>query len=569
MSQVTSITNGYVSPTGVIPAISGAVTDTNIGGSGVQLVQMRIGRSDGAFFNLANTSWEYPPTSGQNFQFSTTLILTTFPNYTWSASVPVGVFTDGYQYNLESQSRDFAGNLEVAYTTTTFIVDQSSPTATVTYPSPNGYVNQTGNVSGTVADALVPPGNFPGGIAAVKVRISTNSFTSFWTGSSWTATTNTWFNATLSSNATAWWVLQSPWVTNVTYGAEAYAIDKAGNTQVAYSTVTFIADFTPPTSTITVPNNGTIQTVLTTLSGQASDTPPGQLQTVQLSYQAHGSNYWNPATGHFDSSIPLYSTAAINGNTWSISGSSSVPQFPTTVAGLTYDIFAQAVDAAGNGSAQPGSPTIPPVQSSYIEIVMKTPAPVTTIVSPPIGTPHYTPNSIVMQGGALNYTTTVQVQLLECGQDVTCNTSNLYWNGSVWASTSTEHETYPGFIGVTYFDSVGMTWQMSLPVSTDWIGNEYYQITTKGLNQTQGLSETAGPSATFVIDSSAPPGLTSPRIAAYIRIIFPPCRPQPRIFASRRRADRDLSCGAPERSLNPLELAKPLRSRRLLPARPI
>ena len=79
-----------------------------------------------------------------------------------------------------------------------------------------------------------------------------------------------------------------PWVTNITFAAEAYAIDNSSNTQVVYSTVTFIADFTAAASTITVPNTAVISTVLTSISGTAADTAPGQLQTVQLSYYSKG-----------------------------------------------------------------------------------------------------------------------------------------------------------------------------------------------------------------------------------------------------------------------------------------
>ena len=209
ISQVTSPANGSSFSTVSISTISGTATDLNIGGSGIQFIQMRIGRSDGKFFNLANTTWEAPPTAGQNFQFST-ILAGTKTNYTWTTGVPLGTFGDGYQYNLESQSKDFAGNLEVDFTTTTFTVDLASPTAVITYPSAGGYVNQTGYVQGTAADALVPPGNTPSGINAVEVRISTNSFGSFWTGSSWTATSNTWLTANLSPSATFWWLPQTP-----------------------------------------------------------------------------------------------------------------------------------------------------------------------------------------------------------------------------------------------------------------------------------------------------------------------------------------------------------------------
>ena len=50
------------------------------------------------------------------------------------------------------QATDFAGNVEIAYSTITFIIDQSSPTAAITYPVPGGYVQSNricaGNVDG-------------------------------------------------------------------------------------------------------------------------------------------------------------------------------------------------------------------------------------------------------------------------------------------------------------------------------------------------------------------------------------------------------------------------------------
>ncbi len=419
-----------------------------------------------------------------------------------SSGINPATFADGYQYTVVTQAIDKANNFETPYTTTTFVVDRDSPTAAIVYPAPGGYVSQTGYVQGTSTDTLVAPGNFPSGVAAVKVRISTNSFTSFWNGTSWTASTNTWLNATLSPNTTAWYLPQTPWVTNVTFAAEAYAVDKATNTQVAFSTVTFIADFTPPTSTITVPSTNNLQTVLNTLSGNATDQAPGHLATVQLSYLAHGGQYWDPSTGLFNSPGPLYSTATITGNAWSITGSSSVPNFPTTTGGVTYDIFAQAVDAAGNASAKPGSPTILPGLSSYIEVTLKTPAPITTIISPAPGTPQFNSLTVSLQGTAV-FASTVQVQLLDCGQDPTCGTSNLYWNGAAFVSTA--GWVNGGYVGVTLFD--GTTWQMNLP-GTAWIGNEYYQIISKGRNIPQSIDENPGPAqtATFVFDSSAPVG---------------------------------------------------------------
>ena len=196
---------------------------------------------------------------------------------------------------------------------------------------------------------------------------------------------------------------------------------------------------------------------------------------------------------------------------WVATGSNLPALFPTTVGGVTYDIFAQAVDAAGNVTPQPGTPplpgtpTVPPTQSSYIEIVLKTPAPVSVITSP-VSIAYLQPNNVVLEG-TVTGATTVQVLIQDCALDPTCAAPSLYWNGSAFVSTSgwtNNGYGYFGYVGVTSF-SDGTNWQMSVSAN-GWIGNQYYKITSLGLNVPQGLSESGGPSATFVIDNTAPSG---------------------------------------------------------------
>src|SRR6185312_7669137 len=119
-----------------------------------------------------------------NFPYATTTLTPgSFPNYTWTVAGLAAIFDDGYQYNIETRAQDFAGNFEVAYNTTTFIVDLSSPAAAIVYPSSGGYISQAGAIQGTVADLLIG-GNVPSGPQTVQVRIS-SSPTSFWNGSGW------------------------------------------------------------------------------------------------------------------------------------------------------------------------------------------------------------------------------------------------------------------------------------------------------------------------------------------------------------------------------------------------
>src|SRR5204863_4595185 len=117
------------------------------------------------------------------------------------------------------------GNTEVTLSTTSFIYDVDLPTATVTYPSNNGYVSSTGWPAGTVTDTTL------GVINNVKVRVSSGAPGSyyFWTGSSWTTTANTWRPATLSPSATAWWLPETPGSTTIGFFVEAFGPDQPGN----------------------------------------------------------------------------------------------------------------------------------------------------------------------------------------------------------------------------------------------------------------------------------------------------------------------------------------------------
>ncbi len=515
-SAVTSPADHAFLRNGNLNTITGTATEDATVSAGIDQVLYRVERIDAQgnmkYLNITNGQWQSPPGAvGEAFLFSTSRISLVPPMIQWQTLDPVtdlpdGTFVDGYQYSVQSQAQDNSGNLEVNFGTITFIVDASSPVAAVTYPSNGGYVSQTGYVQGTSSDTLVA-GKVPSGIAHAKVRISTGGFSSFWDGNNWVGNANTWFDATLSPNTTAWWLVLSPepWVSNVTFNVESYSVDNASNTQVVYSTVTFTADFTPPISTITVPALATVATALPTISGSASD-GPGQLSNVQLSYQAKSGadngKYWDPGTGLFNSGTEKFKNATTvntGAGTWNVTGA-DLPNFPTTLGGITYDIFAQAIDAAGNPTTKPGSPTIYPTQSAYMEFVLQTPPPSTTLTSPPANNTHWQIGNVALAGGSLN-ATTVQVQLIECGADLNCGAGNddKFWNGLAWASTS----SWPngGFVGVSDFASNTGTWTLTAGA---WTTARKYTIASKGING--GSQETPQSPWTFVIDDAQPSG---------------------------------------------------------------
>ena len=101
------------------------------------------------------------------------------------------LITANMAYQVVPIATNSAGLIQQVLSTSTFVYDVLAPTATITYPTPGGYVSASGQVSGTTLDTA------PGISSNVYVRISTNTHQSFWTGSSWTLTTNTWLQATL------------------------------------------------------------------------------------------------------------------------------------------------------------------------------------------------------------------------------------------------------------------------------------------------------------------------------------------------------------------------------------
>src|SRR5439155_18083694 len=142
------------------------------------------------------------------------------------------------------------------------------------------------------------------------------------------------------------------------------------------------------------------------------------------------------------------------------------------VGGIAYNIIAHAIDAAGNISAKPGSTVF---NTSYIQVTLKTPNPASVITTPDGSNPHFRSSTVLLQGTATN-ATTVQVQILDCGVDLTCGSGNddKIWNGSAFVSTTAW--TNNGFVGVTSFNSGTGGWQMNVPSAGWFAGTHNYRI---------------------------------------------------------------------------------------------
>ena len=289
----------------------------------------------------------------------------------------------------------------------------------------------------------------------------------------------------------------------------------------------FVIDTTAPAALIVVPSTSPTNN-LSSISGTASDTGLGVATFVQIAYRDVGTNKWwdpvamsfspgyaglggtdAPPTGAFIST-PIVAAA------WTVTGVST----PTFTIGNTYQIFAMAVDSATNQAVFPGDSnfTNPPNASSYVQFLYQFGAASSTIVSPNNSNPNWQPSAAQNDifGNSLN-ATTVQVQIIDCGPNLVCGTGNddLYWTGSVWASTAGWANN--GFVGVTSLNLITGNWSMSI-LAGSWNGNRNYTIKSMAINPAG--QEVLKPAVTFVVDNTAPTvAVTAPNGSAYLNTL--------------------------------------------------
>jgi hypothetical protein len=476
-----------------------AGTSYDPGASGVSQVRVYLSRAtDGWYWN--GGSWNATPT----------VFLADPPLANWTMAISNNMFggTDSQIYRVETNAFDAATNQEGYAIKTSFIYDVTRPTAAISYPYNNGYISAAGKITGGSYD-------MPNGVVQdVNVRIKKLTGVSdagkYWSvaGSSWSvaAVSNSVLSyGTLSPSATWWQLNTAPWATNETYEMSAWAFDRAGNYQLVYATATNVkADFTNPISTITSPSHGTIiQAELNTVSGNAEDYAPGVLDRVLLSYfKMDTARYWNFSTHAWDSVDELFYDANIVGNNWTATGVST-PTWIAPLSGISYKVFAKAVDQAGNEVPKPG---LTGPLSPYIEFTLKPPPPVSSITTPDPSVPHYKPAPAPTVIGTAVYATTVAVRVVDYGPDLSEGTGNddLAWNGVAWLSTT----AFTGFAGVDNY--VNPNWQWTIPTEK-WNVNRRYRVISRARHEVNGTIESPGVGVEFIVDSTAPSaGVTMP-----------------------------------------------------------
>ena len=222
-----------------------------------------------------------------------------------------------------------------------FGIPGTPPTSAITSPAA-GFANSLPSIGGT-AQA------FNGAtVSSVTVSIQNLSNGNYWNGSSFTASSATFAYAIVSTGTAAWTyapVISTSLTNGTSYQIQSQAADSFLRTQVAVSTIVFTYDSAPPTYAVTTPANGAFLSSFPTIVGTAAD-PISGVSVVQVSISSSpGYNTcWNGSTW---GGCPTY-LSATGTSAWSLS---TVPSGGALVAGTSYQLQVQAIDAAGNAAS--------------------------------------------------------------------------------------------------------------------------------------------------------------------------------------------------------------------------
>ncbi len=292
-------------------AITGTASDEV---SGLQRVELTIQRPDNAYYN--GTGWQ-----------PTEFWLTATGTDVWQREFTP---TDGMTYTIRSRAIDAAGNVQAIYATSSFCYDLQPPDSQV---GTSGYYNAltwTGAITGTANDAT-------SGVLGVAIVLQRSVAPHYWNGSIWQAA-QTWVTATGSVT----WSLSLPHgavESGVVYTVTSRAVDKAGNTEIAYGTAWFALDLQEPDSVVGTSGFYRAATWTGAITGTASAGISGVARvdiTVQRStderyYDGTGwqlAPQWLTATGTLNWSYPFSPTESVTytvqSRAWSVSGNAEL-----------------------------------------------------------------------------------------------------------------------------------------------------------------------------------------------------------------------------------------------------
>jgi hypothetical protein len=357
--------------------ISGTVNATL---SGTNRVEIKISTGVGAPYYWTSSSW----TTTQSW-----IVTDLSGQTTWSYTVPPEMISDA-TYTVVARAYDNALNVSTTYSTRTFTVDITTPTATITFPVQSVIYSQiqvSTPITGTAADA----GSFSTQLSTVQVSIYDVTDNDYFTGAGYGAGP---VYLGMNGGTLASWSFTHPnlsFENDDQYQITARVIDTAGNVG-ASSVRTFAFDIEAPTSTVTSPAPGYISS-LTSITGTATDerfgarTFESKLGTYTVGvaiFDSTTSKWWDGDS--FDGASALYdyqvvTTTTVAINTWIYSTPGAL--LAALVDGHGYRLVSRAYDLAGNAEF---GPTASPAGVG-ISVIYDNVPPTTTVMVPSDATP--------------------------------------------------------------------------------------------------------------------------------------------------------------------------------------
>ncbi|MEW6555741.1 MAG: hypothetical protein AB1349_00125, partial [Elusimicrobiota bacterium] len=277
----------------------------------------------------------------------------------WTYSLPVSSYTDNNYYIVYSSGIDDSQNYQTTISSYAFYYDIKHSTTILTMPARyQGTILQYQPFV-TISGTSIDENSNASGVKETRIAAYNYNDTKFWNGSAWTASSHCWLTANSLTSGNTIWYLVKPWTwSEIQYDVYSQVIDNAGNVSPHISTSTFKIDSSSPTSSVTLPVNGTARRAadadLVTISGTSSDTN-GNVNVVKvyIKRMSGAAKWWNPSGGAFDLDSE---------NVPPISASNIAPWEYTHVAfigskftsGATYWAYSTAWDNAGNQEVLPG-----------------------------------------------------------------------------------------------------------------------------------------------------------------------------------------------------------------------
>jgi len=216
--------------------------------------------------------------------------------------IPSNYWSDNSSYTVQSNAYDRANNNTLSGVMY-FVYDTSAPVSSVNLPPNNGdEVQSLSQISGTARDLQL---NGLGTMKEVTIRIkciggTDPKYNQYWTGSSWTATVNTWSTTTLVLETPPRWYRNTPsdlssefWFWGREYSVEPRGEDGAGNFETAYSTRTFFFKPPLPATVVTTPKNNSFYNNIALINGNANDQVVSLTIQIERLFAPDGKRYYS------------------------------------------------------------------------------------------------------------------------------------------------------------------------------------------------------------------------------------------------------------------------------------